>query len=219
MISDLKHGSTSFWWISRCTWTSGEYDTATSSSNQELAQSFPELVVKKEEGIETRLQQLQLQDPPLQRSEKTTAASASVEKKKRIKKSREEVKKILNASIKNTDAPKDYTDIPMKTDTEQDCIETLHLLKKAIIDAKKRIIYFSALQGQVLYDLKEVSKCTMNDLMKKTDYSPSHIHLLINIHKLIVNNNKIRHSDLPLSFFRDNMQTIKQICEEEDSFK
>ena len=186
---------------------------------QELAQSFPELVVKKEEGIETRLQQLQLQDPPLLRSEKATAASASAEKKKKIKKSKEEVKNILIASIKNIDAWKDYTDIAIKTDTEQECIETLRLLNKAIIDAKKRIIYFSALQGQVLYDLKEVSKCTMNDLMKKTDYSQSYLYLLINLYKLIVNNNKLRHSDLPLSFFQHNMQTIKQICDEEDSFK
>ena len=178
-----------------------------------LSQGFPEICGKsREEAIEI---ELQLQEPP--NAEKTTAASA--EKKKRVKKSREEVKKILDASIKNTDAFKDYTDVDIKTDTEQECIETLRLLNKAIIDAKKRIIFFSALQGQVLYQLKEVSKCSMNDLMKKTEYSQTHIYLLINMHKLIVNNEKLRHSDLPLSFFHYNMQTIKQICEEEDSFK
>lgn len=184
-----------------------------------LAQRFPELDGKrKEEGIETKLQQLQLQQPP--NAEKTTAAQPpSAEKKKRVKKSKEDVKKILDASIKNIDAFKDYMDVEIKTNTEQDCIETLGLLSKAITDAKKRIIYFSALQGQVLYELKEVSKCSMNDLFKKTEYSLSQIYLLINLHKLVVNNTKLYHSDLPLSFFRDNMRTINQICEEEGSFK
>ena len=135
-----------------------------------------------------------------------------------MKKSKD-VKKILNASIKTDDAFKNYTDVKIKTSTEQDCIETLRLLNKAIVDAKRRIIYFSALQGQVLYELKEVSKCSMNDLFKKTEYSQSHIYFLINLHKLIVNNPKLRHSDLPLSFFKANMKTINEICEEEDSFK
>ena len=178
---------------------------------QMLAQRFPELV-KKEEGIETKPSQ-----PP--NAEKTTTAQPpSAEKKKRVKKSKEDVKKILDASIKNNDAFKDYKDVEIKTDTEQDCIETLNLLSKAIIDAKKRIIYFSALQGQVLHELKEVSKCTMNDLFKKTEYSLSQIYFLINLYKLVVENTKLYHSDLPLSFFKDNMQTINQICEE-GSFK
>ena len=193
---------------------------------QKLEKGFPEISGKsREEAIEIKLGELQLQEPPQPQAVgttttgTTTAASASAEKKTRIKKSKEEVKNILIASIKNIDAWKDYTDIPMKTDTEQDCIKTLHLLKKAIIDAKKRIIFFSALQGEVLYKLKETSKCSMNDLMKKTEYSQTHIYLLINMYKLIVNNNKLRHSDLPLSFFHYNMQTIKQICDEEGLFK
>ena len=141
---------------------------------RELAQRFPEIDGKsKEEGIEIKLQQLQLQQPS--NAEKTTAASA--EKKKRVKKSKEDVKKILDASIKNIDAYKDYTNVEIKTDTEQDCIETLRLLNKAIIDAKKRIILFSALQGQVLYQLKEVSKCSMNELQKKTEYSCTIPHI------------------------------------------
>ena len=173
-----------------------------------LAQRFPELkgrrnrnqTTAEEEGIETKLQQLQLQQPP--NAEKTTAAQPpSVEKKKRVKKSKEDVKKILVASIKNNDAFKDYKDVEIKTNTEQDCIETLNLLSKALIDAKKRIVYFSALQGQVLHELKQVSKCTMNDLFKKTEYSLSQIYFLINLYKLQI-----------------NMQTINQICEE-GSFK
>ena len=189
---------------------------------QELTQKYPELVVKREEGIESKLEQLHLNSPTSQQPpvETATVATASAEKrKKRVKKSREEVKEILVASIKNTDSWKNYTDIPIKTNTEQECIKTLHLLNKAIIDAKKRIIFFSALQGQVLYELKEVSKCSMSDLLKKTDYSQSHVNFLIRLPKLIVNNNKLRHSDLPLSFFKENMSTINQICEEEDLFK
>ena len=76
-------------------------------------------------------------------------------KKKRMKKSKEDIKNVLVASIKNNDTFTDYTDV-VKTDTEKDCIETLSLLNKALVDTRKRIIYFSSLQGQVIQALKRL---------------------------------------------------------------
>ena len=169
---------------------------------ESLKQTYPELSVEIKEEDEVM-------------EEGESKEKTKPRKKKRMKKSKEDIKKILVLSIKNIDAFKDYSDIDIKTDTERDCIETLSLLDKALVDARKRIIYFSSLQGQVLQALKDVTKCTMNELFKKSKYSPSHIHFLIRLHKLVLDNNKLCHSDLPLSFFKENIATIKKICEEE----
>lgn len=135
------------------------------------------------------------------------------------KKSKEEVKDILAKSIKS-DAFKDYTDVVTgDVSTEQDCLDKLAVLSKALVDAKKRLIYFSALQGEVLQKLKDITKCTITALGYKTGYSQSQIYFLMNLYNLIDNNNRLRHSELPLSFFKNNMRAIKEICQEDTCFK
>lgn len=129
-------------------------------------------------------------------------------------KSKEDMKAILVASIKNTDAFKDNQQVKIKTVTEKDCKETLRLLDKALIDARKRIIYLSLRQGQELQELKKVTKCNMSELVKKGNDSQSHIYFLNNLHKLCLNNNQLYHSDLSLSFFKENMRKIQEICED-----
>lgn len=130
-------------------------------------------------------------------------------------KSKEKIKNILIESLKNQDAFKDYQHVEINTKTEQDCLNTLSILNKAVIDARKRIIYFTSLQGEVLHKLREMTKCSMNDLIKKTDYSPSYVYFFLNLYKLVEEFNKLRHSDLRLSFFKTNMKVIREICEED----
>ena len=43
-----------------------------------------------------------------------------------------------------------YSDVKLILDNEQTCVEPLHLLNKVVDDARKRVIYFSCLEGQVL---------------------------------------------------------------------
>ena len=125
-------------------------------------------------------------------------------------KTKEEIKEILIKSLKNQDAFKDYQHVEVNTKTEQDCLNTLSILNKAVIDARKRIIYFTS-----LHKLREMTKCSMNDLIKKTDYSPSHVYFFLNLYKLVDEFNKLRHSDLRLSFFKSNMKMIREICKED----
>lgn len=166
-----------------------------------LAEEFPELngeeasPAEEVKALDSKFQALSLQ-------------TTSVEKKRVEKKTKEEVKKILAASLENTDALTDYSAVGTVVSTEQDCLEKLRLLNKALVDAKKRLIYFSALQGEVLQKLKNITKCTINELGRKTDYSQSHIYFLMNLHNLIKDNNRLRYSDLPLSFFKNNMRAI-----------
>ncbi|PFX14634.1 hypothetical protein AWC38_SpisGene21186 [Stylophora pistillata] len=123
-----------------------------------LSQEFPELKeaslnAEEAEDFATKFQAFQ---------------SPRVEKTRVEKKSKEEVKKILAASVQNTDALTDYSNVDTVVNTEQDCLNKLDVLSKALTDAKKRLIYFSALQGEVLQKLKDISKCTISELGMKT---------------------------------------------------
>jgi len=112
----------------------------------------------------------------------------------------------------------DYTPIVLKTENENSCIETLRLLDKAESDARRRIIYFSALKGEVLKKLRELSGKKMKSLLKITSYKQSHAYFLINLYDLINEYNKLMHSNASLGFFKTNMRQIKIICQENAMF-
>ena len=59
----------------------------------------------------------------------------------------------------------DYTDIAINLENEQTCLETLHLHEAAQADARKRVVYFSCLEGQVLKRLKEITGKKMSQLL------------------------------------------------------
>ena len=61
----------------------------------------------------------------------------------------------------------------VNTETEQDCLDTLSIVNKTIIETKKQLIHLRSQQGKVLCKLRDITKCNMSDLVKKTDYSPS----------------------------------------------
>ena len=50
----------------------------------------------------------------------------------------------------------------------------LNKIDEAEADARKRIIYFSCLKGQVFQRLKEISGKKRSQLLKVTDYSQGH---------------------------------------------
>ena len=84
-----------------------------------------------------------------------------------------EIKQEVNEEeqdLKNKD-PTQHVEV--NTETEQDCLDTLSIVNKTIIETRKQIIYLRSLQGEVLNKLRELTNCSMNDLIKKTDYSPS----------------------------------------------
>jgi len=112
----------------------------------------------------------------------------------------------------------DYAPIVLNTDDENSCIQTLRLLDKAESDAKRRIIYFSALKGEVLKKLREVSGKKMKTLLQMTSYKQSHAYFLMNLHDLIFEYNKLMHSKASLNFFKSNMRQIKIICQENAMF-
>lgn len=80
--------------------------------------------------------------------------------KKRKPKDISAIQKKMKASVERGQKQpwKDYTNIQLNLANELTCLDTLKTLDAAVDDAKKRVIYFSCLQGQVLQRLKDISR-------------------------------------------------------------
>jgi len=94
----------------------------------------------------------------------------------------------------------------------------LKVLGKAESDAKRRIVYFSALKGHVLKELRKVSGKKMKTLLQITGYKQSHAYFLMNLCDFIDEYTKLQFSNASLSFFKSNMRQIKIICRQNEIF-
>ena len=178
-----------------------------------LVEQYPELAVDQKPKVKNEINEEEMNDEKMNEEEATCPKKQ--ETKARRKKTKEEIKEILVESIKNQDCLTDYQHVKVKTETEQECLETLGTLNKAVVDARKRIVFFTAMQGKVLHKLRELTKCTVNDLIKKTGYSRSHVYFILKLHALVSEFNMLRLSNLKLPFFNTNMKIITEICEED----
>ena len=97
-------------------------------------------------------------------------------------KNMEDITRRLMESVKDQKPWKDYTTIEINIANEEGCFKTLKALDEAEADARKRIIYFSCLKGQVFQRLKEISGKKMSQLLKVTDYSQAHAYFLMKLH-------------------------------------
>jgi hypothetical protein len=173
------------------------------ASNGEVKSLFEELV---KIYPELRLTEELLPDLVLKSKERTSTSrnAASVKQK-------------LKDSIQSSERFKDYSGIELVLHNEETCLNTLHELDSAERDAKKRLVYFSCLQGQVLKRLKDISGKKMTELIKTTSHSRGQAYFLINFFALVEKNNKLMYSKLPIRFFKSNFSIIKSICDEEPS--
>ncbi|KAJ7360147.1 hypothetical protein OS493_018134, partial [Desmophyllum pertusum] len=92
--------------------------------------------------------------------------SPKVKKGNRKPKNMEDIMRRLMESVKEQKTWKDYTDIKLNIANEETCLKTLKTLDEAEADARKRIIYFSCLKGQVFQRLREISGKKMSQLLK-----------------------------------------------------
>ena len=136
--------------------------------------------------------------------------------KKRASKNIEDIRKKPMKSIKNPGF-KDYTYVDLKLDNEETCLEALKKLELAE-DARRRIIYFSCLKGEVLKRLKNIIGKKMSQLLRMTKYSQGYAYVLINLYELAQKYNKLIYSDLPISFIKINLKEIEKICKDNELF-
>ena len=106
-----------------------------------------------------------------------------------------------------------YDNYVPNLENEDTCLESLQELEKAIVGSRRRIVYFSCLQGEVLKRLKDITGKKMHQILKLTPYSQSQVYFLINMHKLSQDYSRIMYSSLPIQFFKNNLKTIISICE------
>ena len=67
----------------------------------------------------------------------------------------EDIKQKLNVSVQNGTRFQDYAGFKVNLDNQEICLQTLKTLEVTEADAKKRIIYFSCLEGQVLNSIRK----------------------------------------------------------------
>ena len=112
----------------------------------------------------------------------------------------EDIRKKPMTSIKNPEF-KDYTYVDLKLVNEETCLETLKELKLAEHDARRRIIYFSCLKGDVLKRFKDITGKKMSQLLRMTKYSQVSAYFF---------KNKLMYSDLPIRFIKINLKEIEK---------
>lgn len=116
----------------------------------------------------------------------------------------------------NSTRLKDHQNIEdsLKRNNPEECIESVNLLSRAIGDSRKKIVYYSALQGELLKAVKESTlSYTFSTLLSLTQISKSYAYFLMKLYDLVQQYPRLRHCELPIRFFMQNLSIIKEVCE------
>ena len=126
------------------------------------------------------------------------------------------VKATLDLSV-NTERSKCYHSIELKRETPENCVESINLLSKAIGNSHRDILYYSALQGDLLVTLRSAStpEGFRLHLRKTLDISSSHAKFLMAFYELATTYPRLLMCELPQRFFAKNFKIIKQVCPNE----
>ena len=131
----------------------------------------------------------------------------------------ENVSKNLYLSL-NLARFQDYQDIGvnLKRNSPEECIESVNQISRAIGDSRKKIVYYSSLQGELLKSVKEVTtSCGFTQLLSLTQISKSYAYFLIKLSDLMHQYPKLMYCELPIRYFNQNFNAIKQVCENDPS--
>ena len=131
--------------------------------------------------------------------------------KKQCSQKRDHIKEKLFESISH-ERFEDYSEVKVVKDNEETCLETLRELDNAMRHSRRRIVYFSCLQGEVLKKLFDICGKKMSKLLRLTTISRSQAHFLIKLYELADKYKAIMKSTLPIRFFNLHFKTIAEIC-------
>ena len=132
----------------------------------------------------------------------------------------ESIEYTMKSSV-NKERRKSYFGVEneLKRDTPEQCIEAINTLSRAIGNAHKDVLYYSALQGDLLSSMKEAFSSSFAVLLRNNiNISRSHAFFLMKFHKLIMEYEKRLQCELPLNFFHKNFSTRKTICGKDKNF-
>ena len=109
-----------------------------------------------------------------------------------------------------------YHSVEIKRETLEQCVKTLNLLTNTIGNANRAILFYSAVQGDILSSLKEVCGPSFNAILCNTiNMSRTHALFLMKFYKLTSQYPRLLKCELPQNFFNKTFKTIQSICEKE----
>lgn len=129
------------------------------------------------------------------------------------------VVKLALTSTCDPERRKDYFGVEdtVKRETPEDMIQSINTLSRAIASSHKDILLYSALQGDMLTQLKEMSADSFTTLLRNNiDISRSYANFLMRFYKLVQNYPRLLQCKLPISFFQKNFNKIEIICAEDE---
>ena len=105
-------------------------------------------------------------------------------------------------------------DEDIKKNSTDECVESLNYLTRAISNAHKDILYYSALKGQICIQLKELNTPEAFRLIARNliNMSKTHINFLIRFFKLVEMYPRLLQCELPVSFFQKNFKIVESVC-------
>lgn len=107
-------------------------------------------------------------------------------------------------------------EIKIETETEESCVNSIKLLELSIKSNKRDIIYKSALQGQVIDNLKKLRKGNTGVFLAQhgIKFSVSYCNSLVRLYKLVEAHSNLIKCSVDLRLIIQNMKVVKEICEE-----
>ena len=143
---------------------------------------------------------------------------ATKEEKKIEKK--EKIKTLLKKFNDKTFLDKSYEGLVYEVaENEDQLIEVINKLSKAIIDCKKKMLSFASRQGLLLKEAKQILEPHMfKHVRQSCGFCTSHTNFLIALHNLFETYPKLCYCAVPIRIFNANMVIIREICQEEPDF-
>ena len=133
---------------------------------------------------------------------------------------KQKLKGLLESSIDLTPLNTTYEGLLEEmASNETELIEVLKNLSQAIINHKKKILFFAAKQGQLLKRAKDSFHNVMyRHIRDACQFSSSYANFLISLFDLFEKYPKLCYCGVPIRVFCSNMKIIREICDENEIF-
>ena len=171
---------------------------------EDVKKSFETVAVscpEKQSNIEQLWRDLETKYPEISNTENSLA--------ERSAQRYENVMKKMNES-KNSARFMEFTGIEdqLKKDTKEDRLKSINLLSTAIGDSKRKAVYYSALQGELIQglDLQDES------ILREINMSRSYAYFLKTFSILVNEFHQLMHCELPIRYFKQHLKIISDIC-------
>ncbi|KAL9970528.1 hypothetical protein ACROYT_G022920, partial [Oculina patagonica] len=179
---------------------------------KDVRQSF-EQIIQKYPQIKGNLNKCYKEIEDITTHTQDTKEAKKIEKK-------EKIKTLLKKFNDNTSLDKSYEGLVHEGALNEDeLIELINKLSKAITDCKKKMLSFASRQGLLLKEAKQTLEPQMfKHVRESCGFSTSHTNFLISLYNLFEEYPKLCYCAVPIRTFNSNMKIIRELCQEEHDF-